>query len=340
MHRKMSKQYKVCVLGAGSWGGTLAWMLSKKNYQVTIWTFSKEEYKALSKTRKLIKPKKISLDKNIKITTNLHDAVSNANIIVIAVPSNAYKSLVTNLKKQHIKSNTLILSATKGFIQPGSQRASAILKKHFPKISFGILSGPNIALDVISNTPIISVIASNKISTARALQEIITSKYFRIYINQDVIGVELAGALKNVIAIAAGVSDGLGFSTSTKAALISRGLIEISKLTLKEGGSTKTLLGAAGIGDLIATCCSTNSRNYKVGYNLAKGKNLSSILKELGQVAEGAETVKAMVKLAKKNKVQAPIADAVHEIVIKKKKPKTVLKKLIARPITKLELDF
>ena len=153
-------------------------------------------------------------------------------------------------------------------------------------------------------------------------------------------GVEIAGALKNVIAIAAGMSDGFGFNISTKAALISRGLIEIAKIAVKENANPKTLLGAAGIGDLIATCCSVNSRNYRVGYNLAKGKKLSNILKELGQVAEGVETVKSMVNLARKYKVNVPIATAVYEVAYKGKNPKIVLKNLLNRPQAGYELDF
>ena len=202
------------------------------------------------------------------------------------------------------------------------------------------MSGPNIALDVITKAPIISVIASNDIKTAGLLQKIISSKYFRIYINQDVNGIEIAGALKNVIAIAAGMSDGFGFNISTKAALISRGLIEISKIAIKEGANPTTLLGAAGIGDLIATCCSKNSRNYKVGYELAKGKDLKDVLKKLGQTAEGTETVKAMVKLARKYKINTPIANAVYKISIENKKPKIVLEELLSRPMAGYEIEF
>ena len=161
-----------------------------------------------------------------------------------------------------------------------------------------------------------------------------------MYINKDVNGVEIAGALKNVIALAAGMSDGFGFNISTKAALISRGLIEIYKIAIKEGASTKTLLGAAGIGDLIATCCSTNSRNYRVGFELAKGKKLSHILKNLGQAAEGTETVKSMVALAKKYRINTPIANGVYKIAIQNKNPKLVLEELLSRPAGKHEIEF
>ena len=294
---------------------------------------------ALNKSRTLIRPKKVKFNENILITTNLKEAITKTDVLIIAVPTNAFKSLVINLKNLNLSKKTILLSATKGITTNDYLRPSQIIKKHLPN-KFGVLSGPNIALDVISKTPIISVIASNDLKTAGYLQNIISSKYFRIYINKDVNGVEVAGALKNVIAIAAGMSDGFGFNISTKAALISRGLIEISKIAIKEGANPKTLLGGAGIGDLIATCCSTNSRNYRVGYELAKGKKLKDVLKKLGQVAEGTETVKAMLKLAKKYKINTPIANAVYKIAVENKNPKIVLEELLSRPMAGHEIEF
>ena len=335
-----NKKIKISILGAGSWGGTLAWLLSNQGYKVTLWTFSKEEYKILNKTRTLLRPKKIRLNKNIQITTNLKDAINKTDLIIIAVPTNAFKNLILRLKGLNLNKKITLLSATKGITTNDYQRPSQILKKYLQRNKTAVLSGPNIALDVITKAPIISVIASDNIQTARLLQKIISSKYFRIYINRDVNGIEIAGALKNVIAIAAGISDGFGFNISTKAALISRGLIEISKIAIKEGASPKTLLGAAGIGDLIATCCSTNSRNYRVGYELAKGGKLSDVLKKLGQTAEGTETVKAMVKLAKKYKINTPIASAVYKIAVENKNPKVVLEELLSRPQARYEIEF
>ncbi len=334
-----NKKIKISILGSGSWGGTLAWLLSNQGYKVTLWTFSKDEWEVLHKSRTLIRPKKVKFNKNITITTNLNSAINQADVIIIAVPTNAFKPLIINLKKSNLSKRTILLSATKGITTNDYLRPSQIIKKYLPN-KFGVLSGPNIALDVISKTPIISVIASNDLKVAGYLQKIISSKYFRIYINKDVNGVEIAGALKNVIAIAAGMSDGFGFNISTKAALISRGLIEISKIAIKEGANPKTLLGGAGIGDLIATCCSTNSRNYRVGYELAKGKKLSQILKKLGQVAEGTETVKAMLKLAKRYKINTPIANAVYKISVENESPKAVLEELLSRPMAKYEIEF
>ncbi len=331
---------KISILGAGSWGGTLAWLLSNQGYKINLWTFSKNEWELLNKTRALLRPKKVKLNKNIQITTDLKEAISKTNLIIIAVPTNAFKDLIVRLKKLNLSKKTIILSATKGITTNSYLRPSQILKKYLSKNKFAILSGPNIALDVISKAPIISVIASGDIKVAGLLQKIISSKYFRIYINNDVNGVEIAGALKNVIAIAAGMSDGFGFNISTKAALISRGLIEIAKIAIKEGASAKTLLGASGIGDLIATCCSKNSRNYSVGYELAKGKKLSDVLKKLGQVAEGTETVKSMVRLAKKYKINTPIANAVYKIAVENKNPKVVLEELLSRPMAKHEIEF
>ena len=334
------KKIKISVLGAGSWGSTLTWLISQKGYKVTLWAYPKKEFEYIKKTNTLPRPKKIKLNKNIYVTDDLGFAVLNSEALIIAVPTNAFKETVLKIKKLKINKNTIILSATKGITTKENLRPSSILKKYLPKNKIAVLSGPNIALDVISQAPIISVIASDSLKTALKLQEIISSRNFRIYINKDITGVEIAGALKNVIAIASGMCDGFGFNISTKAALISRGLVEITKIAIKEHAKPVTLLGAAGIGDLIATCCSTNSRNYKVGHALAKGKRLKAILKELGQVAEGTETVKAMIKLAKKHKVEVPIANAVYDIIIKNKKPKIVLKQLLNRPLPKLEIDF
>ena len=334
------KIWNISILGAGSWGGTLAWLLSKQKHNITIWTFSKKEYDYIKKMNLLPRPKKIKLTKNIQITLDLNLAVKNSDLIIIVVPTNAFKSTVIKLKNLKLNKKIIVLSATKGITKNETLRPSIVLNKFLPKNPHAILSGPNIALDVISKAPIISVIASKNHKTASILQKIISSKNFRVYLNSDVTGVEIAGALKNVIAIASGMSDGFGFNISTKAALISRGLIEIAKIVIKEGGKPKTLLGAAGIGDLIATCCSVNSRNYKVGYQLARGKNLKSILNDLGQVAEGVETVKAMIKLAKKYKINVPIASALYNVLVKNKEPKLELNKLLTRPTPKYEIEF
>ena len=339
MKYNKKNKHTITILGAGSWGGTLAWLLSQKNYLIHLWTFSNQEWELLNKTKALIRPKRTKLNKNIHITTNLKETL-NSDVIIIAVPTNAFKDLLLKLKQLNLSKKVILLSATKGITTTDYLRPSQILKKYLPQNKFAVLSGPNIALDVLSQTPIISVISSSNLKIAAYLQEIISSKYFRIYINNDVDGVEIAGALKNVIAIAAGISDGFGFNISTKAALISRGLIEISKIAIKEGASAKTLLGAAGIGDLIATCCSTNSRNYRVGYELAKGKKLSDVLKKLGQVAEGTETVKSMIRLAKKHNINTPIASAVYKIAVENKKPKIVLEELLNRPLAKHEIEF
>ncbi len=340
MNKIKEQKTKISILGAGSWGGTLAWLLSNQGYKISLWTFSKEEWNLLNRTKTLLRPKKVRLNKNIQITTNLKDAISKTDIVIIAVPTNAFKSLIIRLKHLNLSKKIILLSATKGITTNDYLRPSQILKKYLPKNKIAVLSGPNIALDVISKAPIISVIASRDLKVAALLQKIISSKYFRIYINKDINGIEIGGALKNVIAIAAGMSDGFGFNMSTKAALISRGLIEISKIAIKEGANAKTLLGAAGIGDLIATCCSKDSRNYRVGYELAKGKNLSDILKKLGQVAEGTETVKSMIKMAKKYKINTPIANAVYKIAIENKRPKIVLEELLSRPQAKYEIEF
>lgn len=338
--KNKKEKYEISILGAGSWGGTLAYLLSNKGINVNLWTPSIDEYNLINKTKTLTKPKKYKLNKNIKITTDFKNSIKNSKLIVIAVPTNVFRSVIKRIKELNINKDVIILSATKGITTTDHKRPSAIIKEYLPKNPRAVLSGPNIALDVLSNVPIISIIACKDKKIGNYLQKTFSSTFFRIYTNDDIDGVETAGALKNVIAVAAGISDGLGYSISTKAALMSRGLIEIAKITIKEGGNAKTLLGAAGIGDLIATCCSTNSRNYRVGFELAKGKNLKTVLKDLGQVAEGVETVKSMVALANKYKVDTPIAKAIYEITINNRKAKDAVKKLLTRPLGGHELNF
>lgn len=330
----------ITILGSGSWGSTIAWLLSKKQLNIKLWTPIKREYEYIKRTGLLPKPQNIRLTKNISITNNLKEAILDSELIIIVVPTSVFKDTVIKLKKLNIKKTTILLSATKGITPKENLRPSVILKKYLPQNSICILSGPNIALDVLSGAPIISVIASKNLKVASKLQEIMSSENFRIYLNDDINGVEIAGALKNVIAIASGMSDGFGFSISTRAALISRGLTEIAKIAIKEGANSKTLLGGAGIGDLIATCCSTKSRNYKVGYQLAKGKKLKTILDDLGQVAEGVDTVKSMINLAKKHKLEVPIASSVYDVLFKNAKPKVALKRLLSRPLPKIEIEF
>ena len=340
MVMKYNKKFNVGILGAGSWGGTIAWLIAKKGININLWTFSREEYNHLTKTKTLLRPLNTKLSKYIQPTMDLKKIANENNIIIFAVPASAFESTSRKLKKHKVNKNTIILSATKGIIGENGISPSEILKKYFPQNKIAVLSGPNIALDVMSSSPIVSVIASKDIKTANILQELISSENFRIYINNDITGIEISGALKNVIAIASGISDGFGFKISTKSALISRGLIEIARIALKKGGKLKTLLSSACIGDLIATCCSPNSRNYKVGYQLGKGEDLKTILKKLGQVAEGVETVKAMCKFSKRYKISCPIAEVVYDTVVKKMKPRQALKKLLKRPLPKYEIQI
>lgn len=335
----MNKKPIIGVVGAGSWGGTLAYLIAKNGYEVNIWTFSNEEYDSLKNKKVLLRPKTLKIPKTLRPSKDLKSICKTSDILLIAVPSKFFKSTLQKIKSFGINKTTILLSATKGLID-NTFTTSMVIKKIFPKNNFAILSGPNIALDVIEGSPIISVIASPKIKTAISLQEIVSTKTFRLYPNTDVIGVETAGAFKNVIAIASGMSDGLGFSASSKAAIISRGLIEIIRLSMKLGANLKTMYSAAGIGDLIATCTSPNSRNYRVGYSLAKGKKLSVILQELGEVAEGVETVKAMKHLANKYKIDAPITDGIYDIIVNGKSPKNAIANLLTRPLPKKELAF
>lgn len=340
MREKQNKKTtKISVIGAGSWGGTIAWHISKR-HKVNLWTVSQSEYLELTKNKKLIRPIKVKINKNIYVTKDLNFIAKNSDLIIFAVPASVFKQTAIRLKKLSISKKVILLSATKGIIKEKEFTPSLVLKKCFKNNPIAVLSGPNIALDIILKSPVISVVASKNIVAAKAIQNILSTEEFRVYTNNDIIGVEISGALKNIIAIASGMCDGFGYNISSKAALISRGLIEMARIAVKQGAQTKTLLSSACIGDLIATSCSTNSRNYRVGYGLSKGKKLNQILKELGQVAEGIDTAKSVYYLTKKHKIYAPITTGVYNVVAKNHNPKSELKKLLKTKPAKDELNI
>lgn len=322
---------KVAILGAGGWGTALASVLSQNNISVTIWSFEKSVADEINSnhTNSVYLPN-FTINESIIATTNAKD-LNDAELVVISTPTQfirpVLKSNNFNLK------NKFILSVAKGIEQSSLMRVSEILydvAKIKPQI-FAVLSGPSHAEEVCKQIPTTVVVASEKNSLAELVQSTFNTKSFRVYTSEDTIGCELGGALKNVIAIAAGIIDGLEFGDNTKAALITRGLAEMTRLGVALGANSLSFSGLSGLGDLFVTCNSKYSRNRFVGEQIGKGKSLEQVLSEMKMVAEGVHTTKSAYLLGQNHKVEMPIIEQVYRVLFEKVKPKKAISDLMAR---------
>jgi glycerol-3-phosphate dehydrogenase (NAD(P)+) len=336
---KKNKKSKVLVVGAGSWGTTLAVLLADKEYDVLLWTHREEVCREISSTRRNNKyTKDLILPGNINPFHKINDRMfSGFEIIILAVPSHALRETV---KKFYSAFNSIadsvrcVLNVAKGFETGTNLRLSEVLEEVLPdpiKSKTCSLSGPNIAQEVARKLPSVSVVASRNTGLLKFIQNVLSTDNFRIYTNEDVSGVEIGGAIKNIIAIASGISDGLGYGANTKASLITRGLYELSKFGIKLGADPVTFSGAAVMGDLIATCISEHSRNRSVGERLANGENIDQIMNSMYMVAEGIRTTKAVYEIAIKNNLDVPITECIYEIIYKNLSPEGSVKKLMSR---------
>jgi glycerol-3-phosphate dehydrogenase (NAD(P)+) len=326
---------KIAVIGTTTWGTTLAIHIAKKGIPVSLLTRTKEEtsdlVRANENTRFLAG---IPFPNSLEITDSQVKALKNGTILVIAVPSQSFRTNVLQIKR-HLNDSYIILSATKGLEKTSALRMSQIVEETLPpSISEAtcVLSGPNLAKEVIFEKPSVSVVASKSARSARRIQHILTSDAFRIYTSSDVIGVEMGGALKNIIALGSGICDGFGFGENTKAAFITRGLAEITRLGVALGANPRTFAGLAGLGDLIATSTSTLSRNRYVGQQLARGIKLSDILTGMDNVAEGVHTTTEALTLARELGVDMPIAAATARILFEDISPRLAITELLQRP--------
>lgn len=331
---------RISVLGAGSWGTTLGIVLYHNGHDVTLWEFRKNIAKSLRKTRinKLLPGVKIPDE--IDITSDLDASVKDMHMIIIAVPTQFIREVIRKITSYDFRDTTFV-SVAKGIEKETFFTVSQILKDILPDIeekNIGVLSGPSHAEEVSRKIPTAVVTASNDEDTAREIQSAFNNSYFRVYSSNDLIGVELGGALKNVIAIGAGIIDGAGFGDNTKAAIMTRGIAEISRLGIEMGAKPKTFAGLSGMGDLIVTCMSRHSRNRYVGDQIGQGKKLKEVLKSMDMVAEGVETVKSINALAAKYHVTTPIADAVYDTLFNERDPIKVTYELMTRD-TKSEHD-
>ena len=310
---------KIAVVGAGSWGTALAVMLEQDGHDVTMWARNTEAVENMKKTRenKQYLPGVI-LGENIDITSDAKKAISEKEIIISAVPSRAVRETMTKFADLFQK-NAIIVNVAKGLEQTSLLRLSEVIKQCVPHCHACVLYGPSHAEEVGRCIPTACVIATEENDIAKMIQKEFMNPNFRLYTNHDVIGVEIGAALKNIMALAAGMSDGLGFGDNTKAALMTRGMTEMTRLGIAMGGKAETFAGLSGIGDLIVTCTSMHSRNRRAGILLGKGKSLDETLAEVKMVVEGINTVQAACELAKKYHVSMPITEEINQVLFHNK---------------------
>lgn len=329
---------KLTVLGPGCWGLTLAWLLTNNFEEITVWGRESDLYDDLVINKHCPRPLEIQLDKKIEITPDLKSAINRADIILSVVATVGMRDVCEKLKEAGIKSEQILVNASKGIELNTLLRMSEVIKDVLPEQKVAILSGPTLAKEVLQGKPTAASVASEDMDVAEFVQKAMNvNSKFRLYTNSDVIGVELGGSLKNVIAIASGFANSMNLGDNCKGSLLTRGMAEIVRLSVKLGANPSTLYGLSGMGDLIATCSSPMSRNFTVGSLLGQGKKIDDILKELGSVAEGVKTSKAVCDLGKKLGVETPVSSAIYDALYTDITPKEVLDKLMNRKLKEEE---
>lgn len=330
------QDYKIGVVGAGSWGTTLANLLAEKGFAVTLWVYEEELYNTLIKNccNTFYLPD-IKLHAGIHYTQDIKSTVENKDLVLWVTPVKVFSELFSKAIP-FSKSSAIHVSASKG-IENGSLKTISQLAEEYHRGSnlhnFTVLSGPSFAQEVAKKMPTAVVIASRDKKTALTVQDVMAVPYFRTYTSEDILGVEIGGALKNVMAVASGIVEGLGYGQNTRAALITRGLAEIIRLGNKVGAQPLTFAGLSGIGDLVLTCTSTLSRNYRVGIEIGKGENLEDILIHMKMVAEGVHTTKAAYALALKYSIDMPIVCEIYRVLFDHKPPRQAVKDLMNRDL-------
>ncbi|AJF05297.1 NAD(P)H-dependent glycerol-3-phosphate dehydrogenase [Geoalkalibacter subterraneus] len=326
----------IAVIGAGSWGTTLADLLARKGYQVTLWAYEADLVERMSANRvnDLYLPGTV-LHENLAFSNDLPQTVTGREVVLLVPPSQVMAGLI-RIAAPHFCEDALIISASKGIETETLRMMSEVLEDELPAArheGLTFLSGPSFAKEVASGMPTAVVVASRDPQQALRAQQIMSTESFRTYTNNDIIGVELGGALKNVIALAAGVADGLGFGYNSRAALITRGLAEITRLGIAKGASPDTFAGLAGMGDLVLTCTGDLSRNRSVGIELGRGRSLEEIMSGMNMVVEGVKTTLATYRLASKLGVDVPITEQMYKILYEGKPPRQAVSDLMARDL-------
>ncbi len=322
------------ILGAGTFGIALARLLANKDYNVTVYSHSSDKVLKLKETNRHERFSDIELPGNIKYTSDIRKCASNKDILVFALPSTTIREVARSIK-DYVSNNTIIVDVSKGIEKDSLLTLSEVIKQELNNdtLAYVVLSGPTHAEEVIRDMPTAIVSASDNENASKIVQETFADTYFRVYTNSDVLGIEICGALKNIMAIAAGISDGLGYGDNGKAALITRGLQEIKRLGSKMGCKDETFFGLAGVGDLIVTCTSKHSRNNRCGYLIGQGLSVDDAKKEIGMVVEGLNALPAATKLADKYGVDMPITMMLNRIINEGFEPYIAVKSLFEREL-------
>ena len=322
---------RVGILGAGSWGTALALMLYKNGHHVTVWSIDKREVEMLQNEREhKSKLPGVKLPEDMVFTNNLEEGMKEKDFLVLAVPSIFTRSTARSMKP-YIKQGQIVVNVAKGIEEDTLMTLSEQIEEELPEADVAVLSGPSHAEEVGRGLPTTCVVGAKTKETAEFLQVAFMNDFFRVYISPDILGIEIGGALKNVIALAAGIADGLGYGDNTKAALITRGIAEITRLGVKMGGKAESFSGLTGIGDLIVTCASMHSRNRRAGILIGQGKTMQEAMDEVQMVVEGVYSAKAGLALAKKYNESMPIIEQINQVLFEDKSPAEAVYELMHR---------
>lgn len=321
---------KICIIGGGSWGIALAVLLSKNGHEITVWSALESEIQMLRENHEHKMLPGVRLPESAVFTTDDREAVEGKDMLVMAVAS-AYTRQTAKRLSGNVASGQKILNVAKGIEEHTMMTLSEIIEQEIPQADVAVMSGPSHAEEVGRGIPTTIVVGAKTRATAEFIQNLFVNEVFRVYISPDILGMELGGALKNVVALAAGIADGLGYGDNTKAALITRGITEIARLGTAMGGKFETFCGLTGIGDLIVTCASMHSRNRRAGILIGQGKTCEEAMAEVKMVVEGVYSAKAAMELAKKYDVQLPIIEQVNQILFEGKSAEQAVKELMLR---------
>ena len=321
----------ISVIGSGSWGTALAWLLRNNGHRVTLWSYLREENEMFLKYRENVdKLPGVLLDQEVVFTNRLEESIPGRDMLVLAVPSPAIRSTARNMRGL-VSEGQLIVNVAKGIEEKTLMTMTDIIEEEIPQADVAVLSGPSHAEEVGKGLPTTIVAGAHSRETAERIQGYFMSPVFRVYTSSDMLGIETGAALKNVIALAAGMADGLGYGDNTKAALITRGIAEISRLGTAMGAHLETFYGLSGIGDLIVTCASVHSRNRKAGWLIGQGRTMEQAMAEVHMVVEGVYSARAGMKLAERYHVEVPIIQSVNEILFEGKSAAEAVSQLMQR---------
>ena len=322
---------KVGIMGAGSWGTAISWLLTNNGHEVTVWSIDAKEVEMLDREREhKSKLPGVKLQNSIHFTNEIREGIEGKDFVVLAVPSPFTRSTAQKMRP-YVKDGQILVNVAKGIEEKTLMTLSEQIEEEVPQADVAVLSGPSHAEEVGKGLPTTCVVGARTKETAEYLQKAFMSEVFRVYTSPDVKGIELGGSLKNVIALAAGIADGLGYGDNTKAALITRGIAEIARLGVKMGGKIETFTGLTGIGDLIVTCASVHSRNRKAGYLIGQGMSMQEAMDEVKMVVEGGYSAKAAKQLAEPYQVSMPIVEQVNQVLFEGKSPAEAVKELMLR---------